>query len=130
LANLYWRVYHAGQPPMGWKPPNGYPDVAAAWLSPNGLLEQWNTHRALVHGWFAGLTYPDPKTFAGNATTMGSVVDTLADRLLFQPVRDADRAALLKFALCDASSPVTAARLNKVKNVVPLLFDSIYNGLR
>jgi hypothetical protein len=115
---------------MGWKPPNGYPDVAGAWMSPNGLLESWNTHRALVHGWFAGLTYPDPASYAGSTSTMGSVVDTLADRLLFQPVRPVDKAALLTFALCDASSPVTAARLNKVKNIVPLLFDSLYHGLR
>ena len=39
-----------GQTPYGWHPPDGYPDVAAAWLSANGLLTRWNTAMRLTHG--------------------------------------------------------------------------------
>ena len=38
-----------GQPPYGWHPPNGYPDVAGAWLSTNGLLARWNVAMRLTH---------------------------------------------------------------------------------
>ncbi|HRF97758.1 MAG TPA: DUF1800 family protein, partial [Aggregatilineales bacterium] len=31
-----------GQVPYAWHPPNGYPDVAGAWLNTNGLLYRWN----------------------------------------------------------------------------------------
>ncbi len=39
-----------GQTPYGWHPPDGYPDVARAWLSANGLLTRWNTAMRLTHG--------------------------------------------------------------------------------
>ena len=38
-----------GQTPYAWHPPDGYPDVAAAWLSANGLLARWNTAMRLTH---------------------------------------------------------------------------------
>ena len=39
-----------GQEPYAWEPPNGYPDVARAWLSGNGLLARWNVAMRLTHG--------------------------------------------------------------------------------
>ncbi len=39
-----------GQVPFGWQPPDGYPDIAAAWLSTSGLLARWNTAMFLTHG--------------------------------------------------------------------------------
>ena len=38
-----------GQMPYNWHPPDGYPDVAAAWLSASGLLARWNTAMRLTH---------------------------------------------------------------------------------
>ena len=38
--------------PMGWIPPNGYPDYADAWRSAGITLGRWNMHRsAAVGGW-------------------------------------------------------------------------------
>jgi uncharacterized protein (DUF1800 family) len=39
-----------GQAPMSWPAPNGYPDVAPAWLNAGGLLSRWNTAADLVSG--------------------------------------------------------------------------------
>ena len=38
--------------PFEWEPPNGYPDVGAAWANTNGLLNRWNLASALVLDWF------------------------------------------------------------------------------
>ena len=42
LEDLYNFTHTLGQPPLGWGPPNGYPDVANAWSSAAGMLEIWN----------------------------------------------------------------------------------------
>ena len=34
---MYWTTGDAGQKPLAWPAPNGYPDVQAAWRSANGL---------------------------------------------------------------------------------------------
>lgn len=39
-----------GQAPMAWPAPNGYPDVALAWLNAGGLLSRWNTAADLAGG--------------------------------------------------------------------------------
>ncbi len=41
-----------GQYPHGWHPPNGYPDVAGAWINSGGLLNRWNSAMFLTHGAF------------------------------------------------------------------------------
>ena len=38
------------QLPYGWEPPDGYPDVAGAWLSSSGLLARWNIAMRLTNG--------------------------------------------------------------------------------
>ena len=54
-----------GQVPYGWRPPNGYPDVAAAWLSTSGLLARWNAAMRLTHG-----AYSDPDLGYGMTTRL------------------------------------------------------------
>jgi uncharacterized protein (DUF1800 family) len=50
----FWRMYSAlealAQIPYGWNPPNGYPDVAGAWMNTSGLLARWNAAVLLTHG--------------------------------------------------------------------------------
>jgi hypothetical protein len=36
IRALYQILDKDGHGPMRWAPPNGYPDVAAAWASPSG----------------------------------------------------------------------------------------------
>lgn len=39
---LLYPLQMMGHIPFYWHPPNGYPDVAAAWINTNGLLTRWN----------------------------------------------------------------------------------------
>ena len=51
-AGMYWMLDGLGDLPMGWIPPNGYPDYADAWRSAGSTLGRWNMHRsAAVGGW-------------------------------------------------------------------------------
>lgn len=59
-----------GQVPYGWKPPNGYPDTVAAWLSSAGLLARWNVAMLLSHDAYS---LPD------------SGMDSHLERLIDQP---------------------------------------------
>ena len=49
----FWRrveiMQDLAQIPYGWHPPDGYPDVAGAWMSSSGLLARWNTAMTLTH---------------------------------------------------------------------------------
>jgi uncharacterized protein (DUF1800 family) len=76
-----------GQVPYGWHPPNGYPDVAGAWMATSGLLARWNIAMRLTHGafsesneWGWGLT-TDLRTRSGNPQTAGALVDAVATQV-------------------------------------------------
>ncbi|VAW41200.1 hypothetical protein MNBD_CHLOROFLEXI01-3109, partial [hydrothermal vent metagenome] len=45
-----------GQPLFHWPPPNGYPDVSAAWVA--NLLPRWNFALALLHNEISGAEVP------------------------------------------------------------------------
>ncbi|MFN8445522.1 MAG: DUF1800 domain-containing protein [Caldilineaceae bacterium] len=87
-AHDYWQYYEMltdlGQLPYGWQPPNGFPDVAGAWMSSGGLLARWNIAMQLTHG-----AYSEQDDFGynlstqireriGTAQTAGEVVDAVA----------------------------------------------------
>ena len=38
IRDLMWQLDTLGNSPFGWPPPNGYPDVAGAWLSPGPVV--------------------------------------------------------------------------------------------
>ncbi len=42
LWHVLWQLKVMGQLPYYWHPPNGYPDMAGAWISTSGLLARWN----------------------------------------------------------------------------------------
>src|SRR5215203_5221024 len=41
VRQLYWLSGSLGHPPLGWHPPDGYPDVADSWRSAGGTLTRW-----------------------------------------------------------------------------------------
>jgi uncharacterized protein (DUF1800 family) len=100
------------QPPFGWQPPNGYPDVAGAWINSGGLLARWNTALALTHGAFSE---PDSQMIAhlieliGEPTTVGELVDEVACQVFAVPLPESLRDAYVAFASDDggAETPVT-----------------------
>jgi uncharacterized protein (DUF1800 family) len=106
IGTLYWIIYNMGNAPLGWDPPNGYPDVAAAWSGAGTTLNKWNAHMAVAGHWtMPGLSFrslPDYLLGPTKPTTRGALIDVLTGRLLpGQTVSAAHRAALIAFLGAD-----------------------------
>lgn len=131
-AGFFRTANQLGHAPLGWGPPDGYPDHADAWGSAFATLGNWNAHRAVVAGRYKGVTYPKPETFVGlKPDTYGSYLDTLALRLVHQPMLTEHRQALLTFLGVPAETAVKDLRLGgKIDQLVPLVLDSVYHALR
>jgi uncharacterized protein (DUF1800 family) len=113
IESLYWICSNAGQAPLGWGPPNGYPDVASAWVSPSGQLVRWNAHLNVGAGyWPPTLVRPSSlvAAFAGTTApaTYGALIDATSNRLLQMTLPDAQREALAGFFGKATASPVKA----------------------
>ncbi|WP_180357671.1 DUF1800 domain-containing protein [Streptomyces sp. NP160] len=111
VDDLHWQTREVGHMPLAWAPPNGYPDVAAAWRSAGGTMTRWNASTSVVNGWWpkklvrpaTATVLPDPLP-----STFGGLVDALVLRLLGRPATGTERAALLAFtehAAGDALKP-------------------------
>ncbi|QIM20990.1 DUF1800 domain-containing protein [Phycicoccus sp. HDW14] len=133
LSGLVWYSRVAGQAPLGWPAPNGYPDVAAAWAGANATLTAWNW--TMSQGWTAvespqtEVTYPALRSLlpATLPATHGAMVDALALRLLQGPIPAAKRDAVCAFLDKTAASPLrsTDAAVGwRLPYVVALLLDT------
>jgi uncharacterized protein (DUF1800 family) len=137
LEGLYWMVNDTGDGPMGWHPPNGYPDVAVAWASAAGTLARWNAHISFTANWWpTELTRPAdmvkhlvptlPKTYGG-------LVDAIALRLVGTRMRAAHTAAITRYfektpgAALQAGDEVLGWRF---PYLVALVLDSPYFSFR
>ena len=99
-----------GHAPLAWQLPNGYPDVAGAWLSAGGTMRRWNAHLGLVGAWWTdGMAMPATSTLLGAnpPATIGG-----PDRRAVDPphrqckLTGAQRAAVVAFA-CSRTSGAT-----------------------
>jgi hypothetical protein len=93
----------------------------------------WNSHRALTQGYAGGgLNYPDPGQLVGlKPKTAGEYVDKLSQRLVFQKMTSTHRAAVLKFLGMKSTTKVSHRDLGgKIQQLVPMILDSVYHGLR
>jgi uncharacterized protein (DUF1800 family) len=101
LESLYWMCHEAGQAPLAWAPPNGYPDVAAAWASPSGQLARWNTHISLAAGWWPTTLTRAASPITGYAGglpgTYRELIDAVAVRLLGRTLAAPHTAAIAQF---------------------------------
>jgi uncharacterized protein (DUF1800 family) len=126
LGGLYWNINGLGQAPLNWGPPNGFPDVAGAWLSTSGLLGRWNSHMGVIRGWWTdGMTTPAFATLLGGATPAdnGALVDVLSNRLLGIRLADAQRTPLVTFL--NAGTPRVADSIKwRIDITAALLLDS------
>ena len=109
-------VSESGQAPFNWQPPNGYPDVAGAWQSTNGLLSRWNVAMHLTHGAYSD---SDESGWGMNSTlrehigqpgSVGELVDETARRVFGTPLTGLNRAAFINYASdgAGADKPVDA----------------------
>ena len=97
-----WVLSDLGNAPLGWVPPNGYPDVAPAWTGAGTTLARWNLHLGVTQKWWSGgAVFPDLKTYllgTGTPSSRGALIDALAARLLpGQTIASAHRQALIAF---------------------------------
>ena len=128
LEGMYWQLSGMGHAPLAWAPPNGYPDVAAAWMSSGQMLERWTGHRALAYGWWKGLKrdlLPDlqPKS----SDTYSVWFARISRKLVGQGLDTRHLKALQTFV----DAPITSrVDLNRMKwqggHVVALVLDSPY----
>ena len=133
LNDLLWMAQTAGQAPMGWPAPNGYPDVAGAWAGAGTTLATWNFH--MYQTWTANDTnvtkvrYPSLRTLLPTTApaTYGAYVDALSKRLIQVPLPSAKRDAVCAFLDRTATStlnPNDAALGWRLPYVVALILDS------
>ena len=131
IVSIYWNLWNAGQPPLGWNPPNGYPDVAAAWLGAGSMIHRWNTHRALVYGWWGGVRYTTPLKLVPvhKGDTAEKWVQAVAVRLVGGPLTAEHLAAILKGTglTANGSPPTDNWRAGQIHTLV---LDSAYFQLR
>ncbi|WP_433167083.1 DUF1800 domain-containing protein [Kribbella sp. CA-247076] len=127
LQNLYWQLNGLGHAPLAWAPPNGYPDVTAAWLSAGQMLQRWSVHRALSHGWWKGLKHdklpadlqPRP------AETYRAWFDRLGRRLIGQRFDSRHLDGLEAFVQADLTRRVDVGKMQwQAGHVVALVLDS------
>ena len=100
VGNFGWMLSNSGQRPLAWQPPNGYPDVAAAWRSSGNLLEMWNQQFGLAHNWMSDDFGDVPAGFFYGTlapTTVGTAIDAMASTLLVNPLTAAERQALFTY---------------------------------
>ncbi|WP_127505844.1 DUF1800 domain-containing protein [Actinoplanes solisilvae] len=113
LDALYNGLVNAGNAPYRWSPPNGFPDVAAAWASPSGFLMRCNNHLNLAAGWYPSqLTRPTDllkSLVPALPGTYGALVDALATRLIGAKLPAGHTAAVLSVAGKLPTSPLTAS---------------------
>jgi uncharacterized protein (DUF1800 family) len=137
LDALYNVLVGAGNAPMRWSPPNGFPDVAAAWASPSAFLMRCNSHLNLAAGW-----YPRELVRPANMltalvpirpATYGALVDALAKRLLGTSMRPEHVAAVTAVAGKTPASVLTAtdtAVNGSLPYLIALVLDSPYFQIR
>ena len=132
IRALYQILEKAGHGPMRWEPPNGYPDVAAAWASPSGFLVRWNAHLNLAAGWYPKqLTRKTPLLTqlvpGALPATYGALVETVVKSLIGTAPKPEHTAALTQFFGKKPIDPLKAkdqAVTGKFPHLVALVLDS------
>lgn len=133
IWHLFWALDSLGDAPLRWAPPNGYPDVAGAWLSGSQVAGRWDHHRELLYG--HRRTYSPAASFVSAiAPPSGATVKTWADAVsrvvLSEAVDDRDLVAVTTLLGATPDAPVTEALAKRALDVAALLFDSSRYVLR
>ena len=119
-----------GQVPFDWPPPNGYPDIAAAWANTNGMMNRWNLGLALAGNALAGVRTDLRALLAPVAKlSPGALTDHFINLLLGAPMSSLDRRRLVNY-LADGKPPREELPRAEVRQRLPgliaLILDSPY----
>lgn len=133
IWHLYWALNSLGDAPLRWGPPNGYPDVAEAWLSGSQVAGRWDHHRALLYG--QRQTYsPSPEFIAAitpdDGQTVREWVDAISHVVLGEGVDDRDLTAITTLLQTTPDARVTDELARRKLDVTALQFDSARYLLR
>jgi hypothetical protein len=110
-----------GQPLFFWPPPNGYPDVSAAWVA--NLLPRWNFALALLHNEIPGAEVPLADILAaGGAETAVSAVQLMAGLVYGRSLRD-DEISLFSNYI-DSDSLQKEAAQSRLRDCIALMLAS------
>ncbi len=86
--------------PYGWTPPNGYPDVAGAWVNTNGLLNRWNVADMLTN---QAHSYEETNLMStlheriGQPATVNEMVDSVSINVFGYRLEDSQRQPYIEF---------------------------------
>jgi uncharacterized protein (DUF1800 family) len=104
---LYWSYDDMGQSMFAWRPPNGFPDVAGAWVNTSGMLSRWSWCNRMTNGWIdhwangskvADVVEADLAGQTPTNTHSAQVVDFWINRILGRPLANpANRQAMIDF---------------------------------
>jgi len=100
IDELYYLLEGLAQVPYNWHPPNGYPDVAGAWMNTGALLARWNTAFFLTDG-----ALNDPKgtrtqllKLLGHPRTVDALVSVVSQQVFGVPLEGTERVPYVTFA--------------------------------
>ena len=119
-----------GQPPYQWHPPNGYPDVAGAWLSTGGLMARWQVAQTLTHEAYSVEDYELTTTLRdpiGTPRTAGELVDAVAAQVFGAPLTGTPRQRFLSYIGRADTDPIDAPLIGrKLATLYGLMLSSPY----
>ncbi|RLV47489.1 DUF1800 domain-containing protein [Nocardioides mangrovicus] len=127
---MLWQYKTLGAPPYEWAPPNGYPEVNAAWSSAGRMLNSFSSHRNMVAHWWptTGATLPDLATlFPPLPATLQNVIDVVSTNLLGEtpgPTISGAIATLLGWPLTHVMTQAEANSYWRKIAIVSTLLDS------
>jgi uncharacterized protein (DUF1800 family) len=133
-GNFGWMLENTGQRPLSWQPPNGYPDVAAAWRSSGNLLQMWDNQFGLAQNWMSDQfgDYPANYFYGNHApTNVGGAIDAMADTLIGTPLTANERTTLLTYLGERETLALRNSRLQwETNNVVALILHGAAHAYR
>ena len=131
IGQLGQAAFRLGQAPFLWPAPNGYPDVAQAWLNTGGLLARWNAAGDVAANAYTALQYDRGALRSGlGGSTAAEVVDAFADRVLHAPLTGAGRSIVLQALGWTAgqtrSGPQIAVKQDQLTALLLVTLDTQY----
>ncbi|MEM7113901.1 MAG: DUF1800 domain-containing protein [Chloroflexota bacterium] len=110
-----------GQPLYAWHPPNGYPDVAAAWRSSTSFVMRWRyaawaTEKVDANG---NHHLPINAQHPANLDTPNQIADYWIDRLLSRTIGSTERQKIIDFLAQDGdpNSPIDITSNKGLKHI-------------